>query len=279
MKERIGQPVPARDFNLRLTLESGQIFHTMQDEGWWQVLVGKHLLEVQQNNGPLLLACGDTRVAEEYFALDHPMRKIYASFPPDPYSTEALNSCRGMRILRQPAWECLATFITSSMKQVAHIRAMSLALRQRHGEKVGGSLVNAYPAPGRIAGLCEDDLRACGLGYRAKNLLATARRVADGTIDLDALRTATTPDLRTQLMTLPGVGRKVANCVILFAYGRLEAVPVDVWIARIALAMRRRKGTPLALEEFASRTFGPHAGYVQQYLFHHARTTGKLPTR
>jgi N-glycosylase/DNA lyase len=163
------------------------------------------------------------------------------------------------------------------MKQVAHIRQMSLTLRERYGEPVPGSPVGSYPTPERLAGLHEDDLRACGLGFRAKNLLGSARRIADGKVNLEALRSLPTEALREALCEFPGVGRKVANCVLLFAYERLDAVPVDVWIARIATAMRRRKTSPLKLEGFSVRKFGPYAGYVQQYLFHHARTTGKLP--
>ncbi|MEX1118555.1 MAG: DNA glycosylase [Terrimicrobiaceae bacterium] len=265
------------DFDLQLTLESGQVFHTEQEGDLWKILFGSHLLAVRQIGEHLEIFSGSEAEVGCYFALDHPMSAIHASFPKDAYSQAALSRGRGMRILRQPAWECLATFITSSMKQVAHIRQMSLAIRSRFGTPVLGSAVSAYPDPSRLAGLAEQSLRDCGLGFRAKNLIGTARAVDAGIADLEAWRALPTDDLREKLCTLPGVGRKVANCVLLFAYERLEAVPVDVWIARIATAMRKRKSSPLKLEEFSVRRFGPYAGYVQQYLFHHARTTGKLP--
>jgi N-glycosylase/DNA lyase len=270
--------IPVKEFDLRLTLGSGQIFHALEEDGWWWVLAGREPLVLRQPKpGSLEVQTGSPRLARRYFSLDHPLGEIYETFPRDSYTRVALGGCRGLRIIRQPAWECLATFVTSSMKQVAHIRLMSLAIRQRFGDPVPGARVHAYPHPDRIAALDEGALRACGLGFRAGHLLGAARAlVRDGT-DLESLRWLPTAALRDRLEALPGVGPKVANCVLLFAYERLDAVPVDVWIGRIARAMRGRRLPAPALERFAARRFGPYAGYVQQYLFHHARTTGKLP--
>jgi len=181
--------------------------------------------------------------------------------------------------MRQPLWECLATFLLSPMKQVAHIRQMSLTLRKNFGQPIPGSLTPAFPSPTTIASLEEIDLRKCGLGFRAKNLLASSRIIADGRISLENLRHLPTAALREALCKLPGIGRKVANCIALFAYERLEVVPVDVWIARITSQMRKRKAPPHRLEKYATRRFGPYAGYLQQYLFHFARTTGKIPNK
>lgn len=269
--------ISAAEFDLDRTLHSGQVFHAMPAGAGWQILVAGTLLEVEQAGETLRLPARHEELARRYFALDHPLETIYASFPADPFSRAALASCRGLRILRQPLWECLGTFITSPMKQVAHIRQMSLNLRARFGEPVPGSLINAYPAPEILAEASEADLRSCGLGFRAKSLRLAAAEVASARIDLSALRGQSTTDIREALCTLPGVGRKVANCVLLFAYERLDAVPVDVWIARILQAMRRRKGTLEELERFSARRFGAYAGYVQQYLFHHARMTRSLP--
>src|SRR5947199_9357538 len=139
--------------------------------------------------------------------------------------------CGGLRIIRQPRWECLATFICSSMKQVAHIRQISLALRRRLGErrKVGDHAVYTFPPAQRIACATENDLRECALGYRAKNLLASARLVSSGKADPEAWSSLPDPDLRAKLCALPGVRMKVANCVMLFAYKRLRAFPIYVW--------------------------------------------------
>jgi len=268
--------IAAPEFDLRATVQSGQIFHAMPQGDGWQILVDRTLLTVEQRGAKLRIPRGQERLACRYFALDHALKSIYAAFPSDPFSQASLQTCRGLRVMRQPRWECLGTFITSPMKQVAHIRQISLKLREKFGEPVEGSSINAYPQPHRLAEASEAELRTCGLGFRAKGLRETARLVAAGEIDPEALAALSTDKLRDALCAFPGVGRKVANCVLLFAYERLEAVPVDVWIGRILAAMRRRKATPLELEKYSQR-FGAYAGYIQQYLFHHARTTKTLP--
>jgi N-glycosylase/DNA lyase len=138
---------------------------------------------------------------------------------------------------------------------------------------VEDSKIQAYPSFEKLAGSTESVLRDCGLGYRAGNLLKTARILADGRLNLDTIAKQKTPVLRKSLMALPGVGVKVANCILLFAYERLDAVPIDTWIHRILLTMRDgRDGTAAELARYARRRLGPYAGYVQQYLFHHARS-------
>ena len=259
--------------DLENTLLSGQVFHwNRKPDGSWSGLIGDEVVVVSEKNENLVVHRGSADRVHRYFALDHPLEEIYAAFPDEPLSQASLAACQGMRILRQPRWECTATFITSSMKQVAHIRAMSLAIRERFGAAVEGAEINAYPPIEVLAKASERSLRECGLGYRAENLLKTARLLADGKLDLEAIAKLPTPKLRETLQTLPGVGVKVANCILLFTYERLDAVPIDTWIHRILLAMRNgRKGTPTQLATYARRRLGPYAGYVQQYLFHHAR--------
>jgi N-glycosylase/DNA lyase len=210
-----------------------------------------------------------------YFALDHPLAEIYASFPTDPTMAAALAYCRGMRIIRQAAWECLATFITSSMKQVAHIAQISHTLRSRYGEPAGASGRHVYPTPECLARLSEADLRACALGYRARNLLKTARMIADGEVNLDAIRSMDDDAARAELCRLGGVGEKVANCVLLFAFERVRAFPIDVWIERVLREhyfKGKRKITATRMRDFSREYFGHYGGYAQQYLFHHARS-------
>lgn len=263
--------------NLRATLECGQVFHWRErGDGGWEGLIGGEYARVREDAGCLAVLEGNAVVLRRYFAIDHDLEEIYRGFPKDETMRAALEFCRGLRIIRQPAWECLATFITSSMKQVAHIRQMSTALRARFGRAVRGTDLRAYPEPGAIAAAKEDDLRACALGYRAKNLRATAQRVASGEADLEKMSALDDLELRDALCQLPGVGRKVANCVMLFGFERLSAFPVDTWIARVMKRhywRGRAKPMPLALEKKLAARFGPHAGYAQQYLFHHARMT------
>lgn len=267
--------------DLKLTLNSGQVFHWTAAGDWWTGLIGRQFCMLRQNGAELhIRGYADTESVARYLALDHPLETIAASFPDDAFSQASLAACEGLRIIRQPEWECLATFITSSMKQVAHIRQMSFALRAGYGDPVPGSAINAYPTPESLANAGGTALRTCGLGFRAENLAGAARVVADGKLDLTALHDLPTPEARAALCALPGVGVKVANCVLLFAYERLDAVPVDVWIDRIMRAMRGgRRATASQLQRYSERRLGPYAGYVQQYLFHHARVSKTLPSR
>ena len=281
--------IPAPDLDLTMTLDSGQVFHWEKVSKGFVGTIGDLPVCIEQRGGVLCakVASGSSRslgrdaqdahaTISSYFALDHPLAEICASFPDDPVMNAARQFCRGLRIIRQPKWECLATFICSSMKQVAHIRQISLALRRRFGgrRKVGDHVVYTFPLPQRIARASEKDLRECALGYRAKNLLATARLVSSGECDLESWSALSDPDLREKLCALPGVGAKIANCVMLFAYERLRAFPIDVWIERVLKQKyfpRKKKVTDLWLREFSQRYFGEHGGYAQQYLFHHAR--------
>jgi N-glycosylase/DNA lyase len=269
------------DFDLALTLECGQVFHWRREGPGWLGVIGAQAVYVEQRGGRLHLPEGTEKLVRHYFALDHPLAEICATFPDDPAMQAAREYCRGMRIVRQPAWECIATFITSSMKQVAHIAQISHTLRRRYGAPVSWSETElfAYPTPEALARLNEEDLRACALGYRAKNLLGAARMVAEGRVDLAEVAGLDDEEARAELCRLPGVGEKVANCALLFGFERVRAFPIDVWIERVLREIyfpRKRRVTASRLRDFSSGYFGAYGGYAQQYLFHHARKTWRL---
>ena len=281
--------IAAPDFDLEKTLNSGQVFHWEKLDNGFAGAIGGRAVYVEQRGDVLKVRDGEPpspagqrpalpRIVAGYFALDHPLAKICASFPNDALMQTARDYCRGLRIIRQPRWECLATFICSSMKQVAHIRQISHALRRRFGTslKIDNYKLYSFPSARRIGKSSEKELRECALGYRAKNLLATARLVSAGDADLEGWATLSDVDLRAKLCALPGVGAKVANCVMLFAFERLRAFPIDVWIERVLREKyfpRARKLNASRLRTFTEGYFGENGGYAQQYLFHHARMT------
>jgi N-glycosylase/DNA lyase len=281
--------IRAPDFDLEKTLESGQVFHWQKAGDGFVGAIGDLPVYVEQRGNVLTVRDGEAArsprrslpgIVARYFALDHPLAEICDSFPKDPVMNAARNFCHGLRIIRQPKWECLATFICSSMKQVAHIRQISLALRKRFGKQrtIGSQLVHTFVSPRRLAQASEKELLDCKLGYRAKNLRATARLVSSGQADLEAWSALSDAELRKQLCALPGVGPKIANCVMLFAYERLRAFPIDVWIERVLRQnyfSRRRKMGAQRLRQFSETYFGEHGGYAQQYLFHQARSGGR----
>lgn len=276
------------DFDLAATLGSGQVFHWHQAGESFAGLIGDRPLVVSQPEpGVLHLSAGDADLARRYFALDHDLMEIRRTLPgDDEHLRRALEFAPGLRILRQPQWECLATFITSSLKQVAHIRQISLLLRRRFGVHVttaGGEDLFSYPTPEALAGAGEAELRACGLGYRAKFLHQTAARIAEGAFDLEAVAQLDDAAAADKLCELSGVGPKIAQCALLFAWERLGVFPIDVWIERalreIYFAKARRPPSSKKLREFAWRHFGPYRGYAQQWVFHHARTGGTFSRR
>jgi N-glycosylase/DNA lyase len=268
----------APDFNLDQTLTCGQVFHWRTHCDGWLGMVGDEALYVETKSSGIRVPAGKEELARRYFELDLPLNDIYATFPNDPAMTAALGFCRGLRIVRQPAWECLATFITSAMKQVAHIAQISHGLRERYGTLVQweNERLFTYPSPQRLAATTEAELRECRLGFRAKNLLEAARMIAAGEVNLDAVAKLPEAEARAELCRLPGVGEKVANCALLFGFNRLRAFPIDVWIERVLRQLyfqRKRNVTTKRLREFSAGYFGEFGGYAQQYLFHHARLT------
>lgn len=272
---------PESFFSLTELLKSGQLFHWepmvwQGHEGYAGCLGTTGVTWIgQPDQKTVLIHSSDLAEAVRYFGLDHSIEAIQSAFPQrDSVLSEAIRFSPGLRIARQPTWECLATFITSSLKQVAHIRAISLLLRQRWGERHEwqGRVFYAYPLPEVLAAAGEPALRECGMGYRAKSLHQAALAVAEGRIDLASLQDAT--DLsraQATLLELHGVGEKIANCTLLFGCGCWGAFPIDVWIERILRQLYRKRLKGARLQQWAVDHFGEHAGYAQQYLFHFAR--------
>jgi N-glycosylase/DNA lyase len=277
-----------QDFDLAASLGSGQVFHWHAAQDKFAGLVGDRLLVVSQPDpGRLLVSPGGAELARDYFALDHDLPMIRATLPADDeHLRRAVQYASGLRILRQPRWECLASFITSSLKQVAHIRQISLLLRRRFGRRmasIDGVEFFSYPTPRALAEAGETALRECGLGYRAKFLHQTAALIANGGLDLDSIADLDDAAALEKLVALPGVGPKIAQCALLFAWERLGVFPIDVWIERalreLYFSKKRRAPSSKDLRRFAEDHFGPYRGYAQQWLFHHARTGGIFPRR
>ena len=280
---------PVRDYDLAATLDSGQVFRWQREGDAWVGVLGKHFLRLAQTpegihaqaDGPV----HDWHFLREFLQSDINLVAILKTFPNDDPMRAAVAACRGLRLLRQDPWECLASFILSSTKQIVQIRQIVGLLCERFGEpsSVGlcppsGSALTecrrSFPTPQRLAACSEKELRDCKMGFRAPSLLAAAQRIADGSFDLERIHALDYAAARAELMTLRGVGGKIADCVLLFGYGYDSAFPVDVWIERALqeLYFPRRRASEQRLRKFAATHFGPHAGYAQQYLFHYMRT-------
>jgi N-glycosylase/DNA lyase len=276
-----------RDYDLAATLTCGQAFRWQWRTPFWVGVVGRHWVRLRAAPSSLVAATTAPVAGwgwlADYLQLEADLPGILRTFPDDEPMRAAVGACRGLRLLRQEPWECLASFILSSTKQIAQIRQVIALLCERYGEPLavppGWPPTFAFPAAARLARATEAGLRGCRMGFRAPYLLATARRVADGRMDLANLSRLPLEEARAELMRLPGVGGKIADCVLLFACGFPRAFPLDVWVMRALrqLYFPRRQLGPQDLYRFAAGYFGPHAGYAQQYLFHYVRMQAGRP--
>ena len=274
-----------RDYDLAATLSSGQAFRWEYREGVWDGVVDRQWVRLRSTPGQILAQTSspveDWFWLTDYLRTEENLEPVLASFPDDVPLRAAVNACRGLRLLRQDPWECLASFILSSTKQIVQIRQIVALLCRRFGEPVtvpgGTGEIFSFPMPERIATCTEAELRECKMGFRAPYLRGTAQKIAESEVDLNYLGTMPVDAARAELMRLPGVGRKIADCVLLFAYGFQEAFPVDVWVMKALrqLYFPRRRVNRKRLDKFTATYFGPNAGYAQQYLFHYMRTKVK----
>ena len=271
----------APDYDLAATLDSGQAFRWKLTDLGWEGIVGDRWVRLRQRGEKIVAEVVDKPESwswlKSYLRLDDDLDSIIRTFPDDEAMRVSIDACRGLRLLQQPEWECLASFICSSSKQIVQIRQIVANLCDRFGDQLEtGSTTewSGFPTAETLANCDEPELRDCKMGYRAPYVLGSAQMVAAGEVNLAALHEMDCVDARSSLMRLPGVGRKVADCVLLFAYGFQEAFPIDVWIGRglRELYFPRRKPTRKRLEKFTGTYFGPYAGYAQQYLFHYVRT-------
>ncbi len=281
------EPIP-RTFRLRApaydidaTLSSGQAFRWRAAGSVWTGVIRDRWVQLRSVANAIeartVAGAEDRSMLAAYLQTAVDQNVILATFPQDPVLAEAVRAAPGLRILRQDPWECLASFLLSSTKQIVQIRQIIETLCQRLGPPLltpaGFPAAHGFPSAARVAEAGERLLRACRTGFRAPYLLATARAVAAGQFSLAALGLLPLPAARIRIQELPGVGPKIADCVLLFAYGRTEAFPIDVWIERVLRQgyFAGREVPRRALLDFAAAHFGVHAGHAQQFLFHWAR--------
>jgi N-glycosylase/DNA lyase len=279
--------LPILRYDLAATLNSGQAFRWIPHNDDWEGVIGQRWVRLRLLPYAIKAQCvahpNDWTWLTRYLQSSICLDAILDSFPKhDPHLQRAVQSCLGLRLLVQDPWECLASFILSSSKQIIQIRQIIQLLTESFGVPVdvphNHPPRHAFPDPHVIARLDEPQLRACKTGFRAASLLHAARYVADHPNFLPSLANLPTIAARDSLTRLPGVGEKIANCVLLFACGHASAFPVDTWILRTLqqLYFPQRHPKPVELRAFIASHFGPHAGYAQQYLFHYARVHARI---
>lgn len=263
-------PGLAESFDLPRTLDCGQAFRwRRREDGGWEGAAGGRYLRLERRGADILLQAGaaDLPFWRSYFDLDRDYPALWALFRRNPVLRQALGCCPGIRVLRQEPWETLCTFILSANNNVPRIKGIVERLCRGWGEAIPGCGFFAFPPPERLAPLSPGDLAPLRAGWRGEYLLDAARQVAEGRLDLGEVAGLPTPEARLRLREVKGVGAKVADCVLLFGFGRVECIPMDVWMKRV-MAECYPKGLP--------RYLRPYGGIAQQVLFDYARG-GHLP--
>jgi N-glycosylase/DNA lyase len=285
---------PSRPFDLGLTLCCGQAFRWQKQSDWWYGVVRGNVLKVRQTGRELEFENVDEDLLVDYFGLEDDLPRIFSEIRKDKHIGAAIDHCKGLRLLRQEPWECLISYICATYKNIASIKRMLLALSSKFGEETRfeGRSYYKFPGPEKLASASLKALVECELGYRAKYVSETAKMVCDDVSVLQNLRHIAYDEAKKILLSFPGVGQKVADCVLLFSLQKPEAFPVDVWIRRVIIRHYARhfpkklihkisedeslsESEYKSLNLFGRRYFGKYAGYAQEYLYHYERAYSK----
>ncbi len=283
-----------KDFDLKLTFESGQ---PLAFYGDYEMDQGNELLSYVTDRGVIRLRCrksrSRTRIDYTYLGdysgksagedvrirlgLGQDMRNLYTAIDTDPFIHEAIGALPGLRMTKSEPWEATLCYVMSQANNIKRIRGIVRRLVDAFGEerRDGRECARLFPSSEAISRASVKELTACGTGFRAKYIKSVAASFAARS-DFAELYDMDYCDAKAELTKLHGIGEKIADCILLFGYGELEAFPVDTWIKRIVehTYFKGRKKSIGEIHVFAERKWGPYAGYAQQYLFWQGRSLG-----
>ncbi len=264
--------ITADDFDLKNTLDSGQFFGYNPVSGnTFEMIVGDLNFKIRQTKNILYLQGAEGEASRErlceFFDLSRDLSELYALFEAD-LKLKPLLKFRGLRILKQDPWEVTGSFIISSNNNIKRIQHLWKELAGSIGKKKG-----VFPSFEEVAHSSPNYLRKLGLGYRAEYLHETARQIAENPSLLNGIENLSYEKARETFIQFPGIGPKIADCILLFGYQFFEAFPVDVWIEKVmrTLYFPDSEISTELLGDEARKKWGKWAGYVQQYLYHGSR--------
>lgn len=255
----------ATNFDLAQTLDCGQAFRWSQNEnGVWHGIAFDKYIELCQKDGDIIITGSDQTDFENIWANYFDLERDYAIIIKDVSVNETVRKAAeyssGIRLLNQDSWEALCSFIISQNNNIPRIKGIVERLCENFGDKINGGYT--FPSAETVAKLTIDDLAVIRSGFRAKYIIDAAQKVVSGEINLNELKHTDYDTAREKLMTIKGVGPKVADCVLLYGLSRIEAFPRDVWIKRALEQMFDGELPECAVQ---------YAGIVQQYIFHYIR--------
>jgi N-glycosylase/DNA lyase len=266
-------------FSLDQTLACGQVFRwDLSADGWWYGVVNDKVIKIRQDGPTLAFEGADTAFIRQYFSLDLDITKVIKNIDQDPFIHTAIKRCSGLRLVRQPPWECLISYICSTNSNIPTIRRRIASIAELFGKAIEfeGKTYHTFPEPASISCGGDDGLTVCKLGYRQPYVFRTSCSIENEKQWEETLFSLPYEDARKELMQLHGVGPKAADCILLFAFQKYEAFPVDVWIRRIMqqnylpaldLAAGLTNRDYDTIRRFGREHFGEYCGYAQEYLF------------
>jgi len=272
--------------NLDLTIDSGQVFLWSKINGYWYGIHGSNVVKVSIGNNSLEFASYPEIVSgERIFRLDDNLNTITRKICKDKMMKAAVSALSGLRLMRQEPYQCLLSFICATNTSIAMIRRMLTGLSARFGRKIeyDGLRFYLFPEPNKLAEASINDLCKCSVGFRARFIKQAAKVIQSGSIDFENLKHTKYEDAKNELMDVLGIGQKVSDCILLFSLEKLEAFPIDIWVARAVSAyynhlfdekLDETKITPRTYRLLSTKMreyFGSYAGYAQQYLYCYAR--------
>ena len=270
-------------FNLKYTLECGQCFRWQKIDNMTYIGVIKdRVLKVKQDNEYFYITSNNydnlEQVVKEYFDLNTDYKKIEEDISKiDNNIKEALKNTSGIRHLKQDYFETLISYIISANNNIPRISKSINLLSEKYGKKITFEDKDYYlfPTLDSLKDVSVSDYRNLGVGFRDNYIYSTVNDLISKNIDLKSLEDLDIDSLRNVLMGFKGVGRKVADCILLFAYARKEVFPIDVWVERVmsVLYFKENGGrlTKKQIQDYAKENFGKYAGIIQQHLFYNMR--------
>ncbi|WAI01988.1 DNA glycosylase [Methanogenium organophilum] len=269
---------PVCPLNLDATLSCGQLFRWKKREDTWEGVADSRFITIRQDCGSLYYTGCSEAFLISYLHLDCPHDAIVSGFSCDAHIMDAVRCTGGLRIVRQNPWECLISYICAQNANIPFITRMIENLCRAAGKPItapDGVVRYAFPTPEALSTLTLEEIRGCTLGYRAPYVYKTAAAIAADPAWADRIREMPFEEARRALMVYPGIGPKVADCVLLFGFQKYESFPVDTWMRMImhrlyGIGDPEKSFTPAEYERirrFAQEHFGPYAGYAQEYLF------------
>lgn len=255
------------DFDLRKISESGQCFRCKQIDKKYRFITLNHVLYVEPLSASSfeISCCSNDwhMIWKPYFNLSRNYADIRKLAQNDPFMSAAADAGSGIRILKQDSWEMMIAFIISQRKSIPAIKKSVKLLAANYGEIIHTKYEDIYsfPTPEALSKATDNELAQCGLGYRIPYIKDATTKVLTGSVLADSWNSYTDEDLLSMLKTVKGVGDKVANCIMLFSYGRTASAPIDTWIKKIIAKYYDGQNPFLK--------YGNNAGIMQQYAFYY----------